>query len=139
MSNNNTKPIVVIEKDDDGSYVAYYKESGDAILVGRGDTVNEAIDDFNNSIAESTEFYKSKGLDVPAVLTAKPVFKFDLSTLFCYYSMINVSKFAKFVGINPTLMRQYKAGNTYISERQLEKIETGIHKLGDEFSNLKLV
>ena len=58
---------------------------------------------------------------------------------FEYYSVLNVSAFARYVGINDTLMRQYKKGDTYISENQLKRIENGIHALGQEFTRLKLV
>lgn len=53
--------------------------------------------------------------------------------------MLNVSAFARYLGINETLMRQYKKGNTYISDAQLQKIETGIHQLGADFLGLRLV
>ncbi len=72
-------------------------------------------------------------------MKGEPVFHFDLSSLFEYFNMINVSAFARMIGINSTLMRQYKKGDTYISEAQLSKIEDGIHSLGDELSRLKLV
>lgn len=75
----------------------------------------------------------------PEAFSNVPDYKFDLSSLFEYYKMINVSAFARFVGINDTLMRQYRKGNTYISDAQLRKIEDGIHKLGHEFSRLQLV
>ena len=52
--------------------------------------------------------------------------------------MINVSAFARFLGINDALMRQYRKGGAYISDAQLKKIEDGIHRLGNEFSRLRL-
>lgn len=79
------------------------------------------------------------GDEVPEAFSNVPDYKFDLSSLFEYYKMINVSAFARFVGINDTLMRQYRKGNTYISDAQLRKIEDGIHQLGNEFSRLQLV
>lgn len=53
--------------------------------------------------------------------------------------MLNVSAFARYLGINETLMRQYKKGNTYISDVQLQKIEDGLHRLGADFLGLRLV
>ena len=58
------------------------------------------------------------------ILSAVPVFSFELSSLFEYYSMLNVSAFARYRGINET------KGNTYISDVQLQKIEDGLHRLG---------
>lgn len=65
--------------------------------------------------------------------------KFDVSSLFEYYSVLNVSAFARYLGINDALLRQYKKGGTYISEAQLKRIEDGIHALGNEFTRLRLV
>lgn len=128
---------VTIEKQSDGTYIAYNTNIDGLSLFGTGNTVSEAKEDFNNSMIEVAETYEEN--EVPKCLKTTPVFKFDLASLFEYYSMLNISAFARFVGINTTLMRQYKQGNTYISEKQLQKIEDGIHKLGNEFSNLKLV
>ena len=130
---------VSIEKDKDGSYIAYNTNSDAYTLIGRGNTVKEAKADFMESMKGAAEVEKEVQGECSDYLANEPEFKFDLASLFEYYSMLNVSAFARFLGINDTLMRQYKKGNTYISENQLHKIEDGIHKLGAEFSNLKLV
>lgn len=133
------KMNVTIEKQQDGTYMAYNTEESDFSLIGTGDTVSEAKTDFFNSIEEVKQSMTDNDIEIPAILTQKPVFKFDLASLFEYYSMLNVSAFARFIGINDALMRQYKKGNTYISDAQLQKIESGIHSLGREFTSLKLV
>ncbi|MDY6258621.1 MAG: hypothetical protein SPL53_02160 [Bacteroidales bacterium] len=130
---------VQIEKQDDGSYIAY-NTTGDMLqLIGTGETVAEAKSDFMNSMQEMIESCKEDGEAIPTALTEEPEFFFDVSSLFEYYSVINVSAFAKLVGINDSLLRQYKRGGTYISDAQLGKIEAGIHQLGKEFSSLRLV
>ena len=131
--------IVNIEKQNDGTYIAYNKSGDDVALIGTGNTVSEAKDDFFNSVQETIEACQDNGIKIPAPLQEEVTFKFDLSSLFEYYSVLNVSAFARYLGINDTLMRQYKKGNTYISDSQLRKIENGIHALGQEFSNLRLV
>lgn len=130
---------VRIEKQEDGSYIAYNIGDEKFSILGTGDTVSEAKEDFFNSIEESKEVYEENGLEIPAELFETPVFHFDLSSLFEYFHMINVSAFARAIGINPALMRQYKKGDTYISDNQLAKIEEGIHSLGNELTQLKLV
>lgn len=130
---------VQIEKQSDGTYIAY-NTTGDMVqLIGTGGTVAEAKSDFMNSIEEIIASCKEDAQPVPVELTEEPEFYFDVSSLFEYYSVINVSAFAKMIGINDSLLRQYKRGGTYISEAQLGKIEAGIHKLGQEFSSLRLV
>lgn len=130
---------VVIEKQKSGTYLAYNKDGDGVSLIGEGNTVSEAKDDFFSSIQEVIDTCKETGIVIPSFLTEEPIFKFDVSSLFEYYNMINVSAFARYLGINEGLLRQYKKGETYISENQLMKIENGIHALGREFSRLKLV
>lgn len=130
-----SKLKVRIEKDDDGSYIAYNIEPDNLVLLGRGDTVQEAKDDFLNSIAEAKE---CEG--VPSdYLEEEPEFSFDISSLFDYFSMINASGLARYIGINPSLMRAYRKGDTYVSDKQLKKIEDGLHDLGNKLSSLRIV
>lgn len=130
--------VVAIEKQNDGTYIAYNLESDNFTVIGSGATISDAKADFSNSIEEVKEVYIANGDEVPADLLQTPVFKFDLSSFFEYYSFINVSAFAKMVGINSSLMRQYKKGNTYISNAQLEKIQNFVNAMGADFQRLRL-
>ena len=131
--------IVTIEKDSDGTFIAYNTDASPYTLIGRGSTVKDAKADFMNSMQEVKASEEEREGAAAPILSASPVFKFDLSSLFEYYSMLNVSAFSRYLGINETLMRQYKKGNTYISDLQLQKIEDGLHRLGADFLGLRLV
>ncbi len=131
--------IVTIEKDKDGTFIAYNVDESPYTLIGRGATVKEAKEDFANSMQEVKESEEKREGTAAPILGAAPAFRFDLPSLFEYYSMLNVSAFARYLGINETLMRQYKKGNTYISDVQLQKIEDGLHRLGADFLGLRLV
>lgn len=133
------KFLVTIEKDSDGTFVAYNVDESPYTLIGRGATVKEAKADFANSMQEVKASEEEREGAAAPILSTVPVFSFDLSSLFEYYSMLNVSAFARYLGINETLMRQYKKGNTYISDVQLQKIEDGLHRLGSDFLGLRLV
>ena len=130
---------VSIEKQSDGSYIAYNTTGEKVQINGTCDTVKEAKEDFFNSIEEVKESYIEIGDRMPACLTEDVEFRFDISSLFEYYSMFNVSALGRYLGINDSLMRQYRKGNTPISDKQLEKIEAGIHRLGTELAALRLV
>lgn len=130
---------VTIEKDNDGTFLAYNVDGSPYVLIGRGATVKEAKADFANSMREVKESEEEREGAAAPILSAAPVFRFDLSSLFEYYSMLNVSAFARYLGINESLMRQYKKGDTYISDTQLQKIENGLHRLGTDFLGLRLV
>ena len=130
---------VSIEKQSDGSYIAYNTTLDKVQLIGTGDTITEAKEDFFNTIEEVKDSYTELGDEMPACLAEDVEFRFDLSSLFEYYPMINVSALGRYLGINPGLMRQYKKGDTPISDAQLKKIEAGIRRLGSELAALSLV
>ena len=132
------KYTVNIEKREDGSFIAY-NIGGEAAYIGTGSTVSEAKEDFFNTLQETRDFNKDNGFQDDDILKGVPVFKFDLASLFEYYNFFNVTALAKIIGISSSLMRQYKSGNTSISEKQLSKIETGIHRLGNELATLRLI
>lgn len=131
--------IVAIEKQNDGAYIAYNTESEKFTAIGSGATIAEAKGDFFNSIEEMKVIYQEHGDEIPAELLEDSIFRFDLPSFFDYYSFINVSAFAKMIGINSSLMRQYKKGDTYISNDQLEKIQNIVNTIGDDFQRLRLV
>jgi predicted RNase H-like HicB family nuclease len=132
------KTIALIEKGEDGTYGIYTPDLKSTI-IGEGKTVAEAKDDFENSVKEVELYFKESGKQIPDELQNIDFeYKYDLASLFNYYDFINVSKFAKVAGINASLMRQYKSGNQYISENQVLKIETALHKLANEIGAIKL-
>lgn len=130
---------VTIEKQSDGTYIAYNTTGDYVTLLGTGASVAEAKKDFEESFAGVMQSYKDRGEFMPPELEEAIEFNFDISSLFEYYSMLNVSALGRYLGINDSLMRQYKKGDTPISDKQLEKIEAGIHRLGSELAALRLV
>ena len=65
-------------------------------------------------------------------------FKYDISSLFNEFNFINVSKFAQWLGLSPSLMRHYKSGDTYISAQQAKKIEDGLHSMARQLLTVTL-
>ena len=65
-------------------------------------------------------------------------YRYDLAAFFNSFDFINVSKFAKAVGVEPSLMRHYKIGDAGISTKQKRKIERGLHSLARELQNVTL-
>jgi len=96
-------------------------------IIGEGKTVIEAKDDFQNSVVEVIGTYTGDNKGVPDELRGITFeYKYDIASFFDYYDFINISKFAARVGMNASLLRQYKSGTTnYISEshryRQLSR------------------
>lgn len=128
-----------IEKQSDGTYIAYNTTGERVQIIGTGKTVGEAKADYYNTLEEVRESYAVVGDTMPECLSEATEFRFDLASLFEYYSMFNVSAMGRYLGINDSLMRQYRKGDTPISDKQLARIESGIHRLGEELAALRLV
>jgi Uncharacterized conserved protein len=133
------KAIIVIEKGVDGGYSVFPSDDIKSGIIGDGATVEEAKADFLNSYEELIGFLKKDGLPIPEDLQdVEFEFRYDLSSLFNYFNFINVTQFAKALGINSSLMRQYKSGKAYISDKQAHRIEEGIHRLGQQLMDIKI-
>lgn len=118
----------IIKRSKEGNYSIFTPDLNPPIK-GKGSTVTEAKADFEKKIMKA---------DMKELQNTDFDFKFDVASLFNYYSWINVSKFAEIAKINASLMRQYKSGMQYISEAQLAKIEEALHRVGHEISGIKL-
>jgi predicted RNase H-like HicB family nuclease len=128
----------LIERGRDGTFGIFTPDI-DHTIIGDGDTVEEAKADFENSVQEMILSYTENGRKIPDELKdVHFVYKYDIASMFDYYNWINVSKFARKAGVNPSLMRQYRMGKTYISENQISKIESTLHALGNELAAIKL-
>ena len=75
------KFIVPIEKDSDGTYVAYNQTGDGYVLIWRGNTVTVAREDFANSMKEVAESETERGKTVPEILLNEPEYRFDLFRL----------------------------------------------------------
>jgi len=128
----------LIERGKDGTFGIFTPDINHTI-IGGGNTVEEAKADFENSVQEMIVSYTETDREIPDELkNIQFVYKYDIASMFNYYDWINVSKFAQKAGINPSLMRQYRMGKTYISENQINKIENALHSLGNELAAIKL-
>lgn len=133
------KTVALIEKGADGTFGIYTPDL-ESTIIGNGATVAEARADFERSWQEIQKAFAAAGEDLPVELQDLSFeYRYDIASVFDYYDFINVSKFASAAGINASLMRQYKAGGTYISEHQAAKIELALHRCGQELLSLHLL
>jgi len=65
--------------------------------------------------------------------------RFDVNALFDHFDFINVSKFAKYAGINAGLMRQYASGVKHPRKEQAEKIESALHRFSKEAAKTSIL
>ena len=128
------KILAIIEKGADGLYSIY---SDDMLLNhglgGYGSSVEEAKADFFESIKEAKEMIIEEGKVLPDGSDAiDVVFKYDLQSFFNYFDWINVSQFAKKVGINES------NGLAFAGESTTKKILDTIKNIGAELQSATL-
>ena len=128
---------VIIEKDENG--FSAFIDGIDSTIIGEGISVAEAKADLDNSYKEVLASYLENGESIPEELQELSFdYKYDISALFNAFDFINVSKFAQRIGVSPSLMRHYKGGDTYISDNQAKRIESGLHQLARELLSVTL-
>lgn len=133
------RTVALIEKGKDGTYGVYTPDL-DSLIIGSGATVAEAISDFQNSVTEVLTAFKEAEEPLPEELQdVEFEYRYDIASVFDYYDYINVTRFAVHAGVNASLLRQYKSGGTYISEKQVKKIEAALHRCGEELMSLSLL
>ena len=66
-------------------------------------------------------------------------FEIDFKQFFQYYKVLNSKFLANRIGMNPTLLSQYVQGHKKPSDKQTEKILSGIHQIGQELSDINLI
>jgi len=125
---------IIIERSKD-LYTAYAENI--AGIYGAGNTVEEA----KESILRAIELYKKYNKKVPSVLKGKYAltFKFDMESLFTYYKgVFTKSALERITGINQRQLQHYSSGLKKPRLAQKQKIETALHKLGNELIAVEL-
>ena len=131
------KALVIIERDKNG--FGAYTDNTSTILHGDGKTVEEAKANMLLCYQELLDMYAEDNKPVPEDLkNLEFEYKYDISAMFNAFDFLNISKFAKRVGISPGLMRHYKVGDTYISAKQAHKIQEGLHQIARDFLSVSL-
>ena len=126
------KVLVVIEKAKDGFFSCYMEnETFDFALFGHGKTAAEAKSDLLLAYEEIKAMKLEKKEQIPDLVFD---FKYDMQSFFDYFDFINVTKLAESMGINPSLLRQYRTGAAKASQKQYEKLERKVHIIGQELS-----
>lgn len=113
----------IIERSDSGGISIYSDDVNGA--YGFGLTEEEARADFLSVLEEQAEYYKEVHGDYPSWKKEgyEVNYMYDISGFFEAFPFINASKFAKEIGINPSLMRKYKGKMVSASDKQRSVIQ----------------
>lgn len=127
------KVTAIVEMWDDKTISIYVPDFDGFSLNGQGTTVEEAKRALAQAVDDYKAVFESEGKPVPESLSnIEFEYKYDIASFFDNFKFINVSAFAKYAGINASLMRQYKQRLAFASEKQKAKIETAVHAIGAE-------
>lgn len=133
------KTVAIVEMWDDKTISVYVPEFDGFNLNGQGKSVDEAKRSLHECIDDYITMLKEQGNEVPGELkNVEFEYKYDIASFFDNFKFISVSTFAKYAGINPSLMRQYKQRISFASEAQKAKIEEAIHRAAREMLAVQL-
>jgi predicted RNase H-like HicB family nuclease len=130
------KVTAIIEKSKDGFYSVYVDDELPGLgLNGQGFSVSEAKKEMLTVLRDYKEMLEEKEWEVPeCIRNLEFEYKYDMQSFFDYFDWINVTKLAEKTGLNDSLLRQYKKGLAFASEKQCVKIQNCLHQLGNELS-----
>ena len=121
----------------DGFYTAYCNDH--PAIIGGGNSPEEAIEE----LQETLRIIKADGKDVaftyPEWLDDEYEFEvhWNIQDLMAYYSgIITPSALGRLSGINPKQVWSYMSGRSKPRRAQLEKMESALHRLGQELTRL---
>ena len=128
------KVIAIVEASSTGFGVYTNRLLG---ITGYGSTVELAKRDFLSALKETKEAY---GRKLPKELKGEFefIYKYDIASIFEHFGALDASSFAKKIGMNPSLLRQYKTGHAQASDKQKKRIEAGLRELGRQLLNVRL-
>ena len=105
----------------------------DFCFGGYGSTAREAMEDCRVSLQEAKEMAAEKDKTFPDV---EFEYRFDIGAFFDYYP-IDVTAFAKYIGMNPSMLRRYATALRQPKQETIDRIREGIQQLsGDLGANM---
>lgn len=122
------RKVTVVVESGKGGFSCFMANDSDDLnfgIIGDGKTARAAMNDFLVAEKEMREFYEEEGKEFPDLEFR---FVLDVGSFFDYYPL-SISAFAKYIGMNASLLRQYAAGIKEPRGKSLEKIRQGIAKI----------
>ncbi len=131
---------VKIERGKDGNYWGTTQN-----IAGSVTADGSTLEELKENLKEAIGLYIETAEDTNKAISKKLAKGFELeleiqlSEVFKNMKVLNQSQFAKRIGINPALLRQYATKpSVYVSEKRAKEIQQGLHSLGEELLAIKL-
>ena len=130
------KVYIVISVAQDGFYSAYCKDC--PALFGSGETPSAAIEELRHTLALTREEGKEAAAFYPDWLDGEYEFVtcWNVPDLMSYYAgIITPTALGRLANIHPKQVWAYMHGMSRPRKAQIVKMETALHKLGQELIN----
>lgn len=128
-----------IAREKDGTYSIFVDDKAPINygLVGEGNTVEEAIADWNNTYEAMKQSYADDNMPF---VEAQFTFAYDVASFLAYYGgLLSFKGLAKLTGISAAQLSQYATGYRNPSPKTTAKIQKGLHSLAKDLSQIALV
>jgi predicted RNase H-like HicB family nuclease len=126
---------VVIEKTDTG-FSAYIKEVDGVIAVA--DTFSQIKERMELAFKDHLEYLNETREFNPFSQRTQINYLVDLEQFFDYFSLINKTAFARYIGVNESLFRRYTKGLAPLSGKKMEQITSGLKRLSEDLKGLEV-
>ena len=100
-------------------------------------TTGKDFEELKKNILEALNLYLEHA-HKKAATAENIITKLDLPSFFEFYSVINAKALSKRINMNESLLSQYVNGKKEPSEKQIQKILTGIKDLGKELMQVEI-
>ena len=120
----------------DGFYAAYCND--EPSLFGGGETPEDAKNELLETLALTKEIGREKSFKYPDWLDGEFEFvtHWDIQSLLEYYSgILTPTALSRVSGIHPKQLWAYQHGLSRPRRKQIERIQSAVHKLGQELIN----
>lgn len=125
--------VVIIERNEDGSFTAVPQHNCKVGFIGMGTTVEMAIEDLQNSYKEARELLST----LPDMSFE---YKFDAASFLNYMSgKLNLADLQTITGVNRHQLSHYATGKSRPSRKTIQRMQDGILRFSEELSRVRLV
>jgi len=128
-----------IEIGNDNTYSVYVDLEDNTLnygIHGNGNNIKEAVRDFLSAYQAMKDFFATKN---EKFIEVEFEFHYDVASFLSYYgNIITLAGLQRLTGINQVQLSHYVTGRSKPTQKTTRKIETALHKFGQELSSLRL-
>ncbi len=128
----------IIERGNDGLYSVYIADKAYPYgIIGTGDTVKKAIEDFNAGYQEMKEYVESTG---EVFDEAEISFKYDIPSFLQEFAYaFSLAGLERITGVNQKQLGHYISGYRKPSAKTVRKIESKIHSFSKQLEAVQFI